>query len=50
MKGFKSIIPKPVSSFASKKWIPFQFEDPLNLKSRLSSEEIMIMESARDYA
>lgn len=45
-----SLSKKSIKSFGAKKWVPFQFEDPLNMKSLLSSEEHMIMESARDYA
>ena len=39
-----------VRRFGVTKYVPFNFEDALNLKSQLTEEEIMVMESARNYA
>ncbi|CAD8088826.1 unnamed protein product [Paramecium primaurelia] len=46
----KSFITNPIRQFASEKFVPFNFKDPLNLESQLTSEEKLIRDQAANYA
>jgi len=40
----------PAQSFGSSKFVKFDYTDALNIQSLLTEEEVMIMETARNYA
>lgn len=50
MKKTSSIVPQRLFASAKSKLAKYDFQDPLNLQSALTEDEIMIAEAARDFA